>query len=196
MSSVNGIYGKLLSWGVEESRWFKLCQQLLSAIALCFPTLYCQSMYFELVAAFIFLALILTRAIEYPRQPGFPKNVNGPKSLEILYLSHVRTRIGISMVRKITRTNRTRVIVVTFEDRWLPNSRGSSGGSSKQPHRTSPPSSQAPCSTWNKGRMYSWSQRLCGDLLVAKQKASTLLSCCQVLMLQRHCLSVFQTNHR
>ena len=27
MSSVNGIYGKLLSWGVEESRWFKLCQQ-------------------------------------------------------------------------------------------------------------------------------------------------------------------------
>ena len=37
MSSVNGIYGKLLSWGVEESRWFKLCQQLLSAIALCFP---------------------------------------------------------------------------------------------------------------------------------------------------------------
>ena len=69
MSSVNGIYGKLLSWGVEESRWFKLCQQLLSAIALCFPpyTQYCQSMYFELVAAFIFLALILTRAIEYPR---------------------------------------------------------------------------------------------------------------------------------
>ena len=177
MSSVNGIYGKLLSWGVEESRWFKLCQQLLSAIALCFPTLYCQSMYFELVAAFIFLALILTRAIEYPRQPGFPKNVNGPKSLDILYLSHVRTCFGISMVIKIARTNRTLVIVVTFEDRWLPSSRGSSGGSSKQPHGTSPPSSQAPCSTWNKGRMYNWSQRLCGDLLVAKQKASTLLSC-------------------
>ena len=196
MSSVNGIYGKLLSWGVEESRWFKLCQQLLSAIALCFPTLYCQSMYFELVAAFIFLALTLTRAIQYPRQPGFPKNVNGPKSLDILYLSHVRTCIGISMVIKIARTNRTLVIVVTFEDRWLPSSRGSSGGSSKQPHWTSPPSSQAPCSTWNKGRMYSWSQRLCGDLLVAKQKASTLLSCCQVLMLQRHCLSLFQTNHR
>ena len=90
----------------------------------------------------------------------------------------MRTRIGISMVRKITRTNRTRIIVVTFEDRWLPSSRGSSGGSSKQPHWTSPPSSQAPCSTWNKGRMYSWSQRLCGDLLVAKQKASTLLSRC------------------
>ena len=187
MSSVNGIYGKLLSWGVEESRWFKLCQQLLSAIALCFPTLYCQSMYFELVAAFIFLALILTRAIEYRRQPGFPKNVNGPKSLDILYLSHVRTCIGISMVIKIARTNRTLVIVVTFEDRWLPSSRGSSGGSSKHSHRTSPPSSQAPCSTWNKGRMYSWSQRLCGDLLVAKQKASTLRSCIQNLdALQRH----------
>ena len=67
----------------------------------------------------------------------------------------MRTCIGISMVIKIARTNRTLVIVVTFEDRWLPSSRGSSGGSSKQPHWTSPSSSQAPCSTWNKGRMYN-----------------------------------------